>query len=79
MRVLLAILLLAPGARAAGPWLRITSPHFELFTTAGERRGRDAVLQLERVRGFLTEVFGRNPGAVRVVAFTRRRNLSPIA
>ena len=77
MRVLLAIALLAAEARGAEAWVRIASPHFELFTSAGERRGREAVLHLERVREFLRAALGASPGRVRVVAFRSKREFEP--
>ena len=46
-----AVLLTAaavPGADA--PWTRIKSRNFELVTSAGEKRGRDAILYFERVQ-----------------------------
>jgi hypothetical protein len=37
---------------ATDPWLKITSANFELYTTAGERAGRDLVRHFEQVRSF---------------------------
>ena len=37
---------------AADQWLRLTTPHFELFTTSGEKRGRETILHFEQVRSF---------------------------
>ena len=37
---------------AAEQWLRITSPDFELYTSAGEKKGRAALLHFEQVRDF---------------------------
>jgi len=54
------------------PWLRITSANFELFTTAGERSGRDLIRHFEQVRSFFTQAFGSKLAAakpVRIVAF----------
>jgi tetratricopeptide (TPR) repeat protein len=52
-------------------WLHLTSPHFELFTDAGERAGRDALRRLELIR----EVFARpTPLPVRVILFGSARD-----
>ena len=40
---LLAVACFALQAANQDPWLRITSANFELFTTAGERSGRDLI------------------------------------
>ncbi len=36
----------------AKPWLRLTTPDFELYTTAGEKAGREALQHFEKVREF---------------------------
>ncbi|HXB66937.1 MAG TPA: tetratricopeptide repeat protein [Candidatus Acidoferrales bacterium] len=54
------------------PWLRITSANFELFTTAGERSGRDLIRHFEQVRSFFTQAFGSklaSPKPARIIAF----------
>ena len=48
----LAGVLLSPMAPAAEQWTKLTSSHFELYTTAGERKGREALLYFEQVRDF---------------------------
>ena len=54
----LAVLLLALGSTqpifAAEQWLKIKSSNFELFTTAGEKKGREAILYFEQVRGLFS-------------------------
>ena len=59
LRALLALALLAVPASAAAkdPWLRLTSPHFELFTDAGERAGREVARHFEQVHGFFLQRF----------------------
>ena len=53
-----ALLLLAtmPLPAADAPekdhWIRLTTPEFELFTSAGEKEGAEAMLRFEQVRGF---------------------------
>ncbi len=55
LAALLALAFAAPGAPAG--WLRLRSPHFLLFTDAGDKAGRALLESLEQVR----EVF-REPG-----------------
>src|SRR5271165_1130158 len=71
---------LAFAAAPADPWLRIQSANFELFTTAGERAGRDLVRHFEQVRGFFLGVFGVKSGdrrPVRIVAFHSEKEFAP--
>jgi Flp pilus assembly protein TadD len=54
------------------PWLCITSANFELFTTAGERSGRDLIRHFEQVRSFFTQAFGSRLAAAkpaRIIVF----------
>ena len=39
-------------AFAADQWTRITTPNFELYTTAGEKKGKETVRHFEQVREF---------------------------
>src|SRR5256885_7637456 len=71
----------ASAATAAEQWIRLTSPRFELYTTAGKRKGREAILYFEQVRDF----FGRARGdakpvttaPVRIIAFRSDREYKP--
>ncbi len=49
-----AILYCNPAA-GAGSWWRVTTPHFELFTDAGEQRGREAIAYFEQARSFFEQ------------------------
>ena len=67
---------------AADEWLRLTTPHFELFTTAGEKRGRETILHFEQVRSFFltvtpTQKMPEFP--VRIIAFQTARQYGPYA
>jgi tetratricopeptide (TPR) repeat protein len=74
-------LLRAPlTAAPADPWLRIQSANFELFTTAGERAGRNMVRHFEQVRGFFLQAFGVTSGKgkpVRIIAFRGEKEFRP--
>jgi tetratricopeptide (TPR) repeat protein len=83
LRVVLAMLtiLCALHSAAAEPrWLKIRSANFELFTEAGERKGRDAILHFEQVRGFFLKITKVAPGSglpVRIVAFNSNKEYKP--
>ena len=68
--LLLILAVFCPGAE--GRWLRLKTPNFELYTDAGESRGREVDLELEQYRnGFAAQASGRNisPLPVRVFVF----------
>jgi len=68
------------GASSSDPWLRIQSANFELFTTSGERPGRDLVRHFEQVRSFFQQVFGAKTVSdkpVRIVAFHNEKEFAP--
>ena len=68
-----------PALASAATWIKVTSPHFELYTTAGERRGREAVQYFEQVREqFLRMRSSDAPsGRVRIVAFSSKKEFEP--
>lgn len=53
--VTIAILLLSSLSEARQNWIEVRSPHFLVITNAGERRGRDTALHLERIRAFFRQ------------------------
>jgi len=75
--VLVSILAVAAGTAFAAPkWVRIDSPHFELFTNAGERSGRRTILYFEQVRDFFLKHgnVGKSPSfPVRIIRFGSRK------
>jgi tetratricopeptide (TPR) repeat protein len=79
----LALLLALGAARpifSAEQWLKIASTHFELYTTAGEKKGREAVLYFEQVRSLFLKI--AKPGEasktpVRIVAFQSEKQYRP--
>jgi tetratricopeptide (TPR) repeat protein len=71
---------------SAGPifcaeqWLRIESSHFELYTTAGEKKGREAVLYFEQVRSLFEKIAKPGEAArtpVRIIAFQSEKQYKP--
>ena len=79
--VALASVLLLPVATAADQWLKLTSSHFELYTTAGEKKGREALLYFEQVRDFFSRTrAGSQPlpsAPVRIIAFRSEKEFAP--
>src|SRR5579863_8915937 len=79
---LLAALLLAcgPTLSAAEQWLRIGSPNFELYTTAGEKKSKEAILYFEQMRGMFQKLNKSKGGAekpVRIIAFDSEKGYKP--
>ena len=75
--ILAAAAVLWPGSGAfAAEWLKLTSPNFEMFTTANERKGREAILYFEQVRDLFLRI---RPGSlvkplpVRLIAFQNEK------
>src|SRR5688572_21834431 len=80
-KVLAALLLSCCGAAAAPAektkWLKFTTPHFELYTDAGERRGRDVLKRLDQLRQVLQYIprsENAPHGPVRVFVFDQDRD-----
>jgi Flp pilus assembly protein TadD len=80
MRTLALALVLVSSLRAAEPWLRIATPHFELYTNAGEKKGREAILHFEQVRSFFMDLgtLKEKPEPLaRIIAFRSERDFIP--
>jgi tetratricopeptide (TPR) repeat protein len=79
-RVFACLLLPACLSAAQDPWLKITSANFELYTTAGERPGRDLIKHFEQVRSFFTQAFGAHLASARparIIAFRNEKEYLP--
>jgi tetratricopeptide (TPR) repeat protein len=76
------LLLAVCPAAAAEQWLRLKSPNFELLTTAGEKRAREAILHFEQVRGMFEKINGKPTAVttpVRIIAFNSDKEFKPYA
>ncbi len=65
---------------AAEQWTKLETPNFELYTTAGEKKGREAILYFEQVRSFFLQASAskRAPEVpVRIVAFRSESQYKP--
>jgi tetratricopeptide (TPR) repeat protein len=68
-----------PAFAAPATWIKVTSPHFELYTTAGERRGREAVQYFEQVREQFLRLRSTHTATkrIRIVAFSSKKEFEP--
>src|ERR1700680_1767411 len=65
---------------AADQWVKITTPNVELYTSAGEKKGREAILYFEQVRSFFLQASGSKRFSefpVRIVAFRGEKQYHP--
>jgi len=72
--------MLIPALPAAPEqWIKLETPHFELYTTAGEKKGREAILYFEQVRSFFHQASAskREGAPVRIVAFRSEGQYKP--
>lgn len=68
-----------PAARAS-EWLKLTTPHFTLYTDGSEKDARSAMLEFERVRTFFLQssaLADRDPRPVRIVGFRSSAEYEP--
>jgi len=78
-RTILSVIFCLPLG-AADQWVKVTTPHFELFTTAGEKKGREAILYFEQVRSFFMQASPSKSAPefpVRIVAFRGEKQYQP--
>lgn len=74
------LLALTASAASPDPWLRMKSANFELFTTAGERSGRDLIRHFEQVHSFFAQAFKLTASPARpaqVIAFRSEKEFQP--
>lgn len=77
----LCLLAAALPALGADQWVRLSTPHFELYTTEGEKRGRETILYFETIRSFFTQAAPMGNGItdfpVRIIAFKSEKQYQP--
>jgi hypothetical protein len=75
-----AALVLAAQVQAAPHWTYGTSEHFEVYTTGGEKRAREALESFERIRGFFIDYLKLSPtrqNPTRLVVFSGASEFKP--
>jgi len=60
-RRIISLIIFCGPLLAADQWIKVSTPHFELFTTAGEKKGREAILYFEQVRTFFLQLARPRP------------------
>jgi tetratricopeptide (TPR) repeat protein len=70
----------SPNLKAAEHWIRLTTPHFEMYTTNGEKQGTAALKVFEQVRYFFlqnskSKTVSDTP--VRIIAFRSEKEYRP--
>lgn len=76
----LILFAIAVPALAADQWIRVTTPEFELFTTAGEKKAKETIQHFEQVRQFFLKaspVRGPADFPVRIVEFGSNEQYQP--
>jgi len=61
-------------------WIKIATPHFEMYTSAGERSALDTLRYFEQVRSFFSQNLPHpleETGPVRIVAFSSEKEYQP--
>lgn len=79
-KLLIFVLLLAASASAREHWLRLNSPHFEVYTNAHETVGRQVLERFEQVRGVFRNLSAEPrdlPLPVRVFVFASEGDFRP--
>src|SRR5688572_17254647 len=83
MRAVLRLLpfVIAGGVAVPGAdsWLRLTTPNFELYTNASERRGKETILYFEQVRDVFMRITSSKGTTlpVRIIAFKSPKDFQP--
>lgn len=79
-RVAAALLITMTAAAKDPEWVRLTTPAFDLFTSAGEKKGREAITYFEQVHDLfrrLSNAGGSNRDRVRIIAFRNEKEFAP--
>ena len=80
--LLYACLVVSLRASDTPHWLKITSPNFELYTTANDRAGREVARHFEQVSSFFRDAMGlglKSGPPVRIVVFRSDKEYAPYA
>jgi len=80
LRIAVALIAAFTLSAADQNWMHLQTENFEIYTTAGEKRGREAILYFEQVRALFGKLFkGANASKlpVRIVAFRNEKEFLP--
>lgn len=79
-RICLASLLVYSTFAADATWTHLQTENFEMYTTAGEKKGRETLLYYEQVRALFAKLFKFDKPSkfpVRIVAFRNEKEFLP--
>src|ERR1700733_6946726 len=79
-RVTILALACLASAQGVEKWIRLTSAHFEMFTSNGEKQAREALATFEQARSFFLEASVSKSASntpVRIVAFRGPKGYQP--
>ncbi len=74
------VAVVCPDGIAAEHWIRLTTPHFEIYTTNSEKQGTAALQVFEQVRYFFVQSSHLKTApdtAVRIIAFRSEKEFKP--
>src|SRR5579864_6007542 len=81
MAIAVLLMCCAMSLAATAQWVKLTSTDFELYTSAGEKKGREAILYFEQVRSFFLKALNikdiPTTRPVRIVAFSSEKEYLP--
>lgn len=61
-------------------WIKVSTSHFEMYTTNGEKKARESILYFEQVRDLFERVRGSkgvSKGKIRLLAFSNEKEYAP--
>lgn len=80
VRIASLIIVFAVPVKAAEQWIKLTTPHFEMYTTNRERKAVEALQIFEEARGFFEEYSPSKTAPdipVRIIAFKSDKEYKP--
>jgi tetratricopeptide (TPR) repeat protein len=79
----LTLLFTTTAAAGDAAWVEVKSPHFSVYTDAGERRGREVATRFEQMRVVFGELISNakvnTPIPLQIVAFRNNKELKQVA
>ena len=78
--LVIAVIAMVAPTYAKQEWIRVATPNFELYTTAGEKRARSAILYFETIRSFFHQASDTKQGStspVRIIGFRSKKEFEP--
>jgi hypothetical protein len=80
IRLQIVCLLAAASAHSAERWIKLSSPHFLMYTTNGRQKAVDALRTFEEAHDFFAATSSSKPDSadcVEIIAFSSEKQFSP--